>query len=162
MVLGHTPRRSRRQLGDLADEYGEADPVRVGGRQGDLYPSDHLGHTGRDLDQAKTDRIELGVAPEGGAGCQPAQGQQQPIGGGVEQQPELVSGGLGARRTIGGEVELVRLDQVFGLPARAVEFFVEGFGQSRQVGDDEAAVSALGSGLDAGDDGRSTFQLFAA
>jgi hypothetical protein len=45
-----------------------------------------------------------------------------------------------------------RLDQVLGLPAPTIELLVECFRQARQIGDDEAAVSSLGAGLDAGDD----------
>ncbi len=49
-------------------------------------------------------------------------------------------------------MQLVRLDQVLGLSPRTVDLFVERLGQAGQVGDDEAAVGALGSGLDTGDD----------
>src|SRR5260370_26604845 len=72
--------------------------------------------------------------------------------GGVDQQPELVGGGLGAGGAVGSKVEFVRLDQVLGLPSRAVDFLVKRLGQAAQVGDNEAAVGALGTGLDAGND----------
>ena len=49
-------------------------------------------------------------------------------------------------------MQLVRLDQVLGLPSGAIELLVERFRQARQVGDDEPAVGPLGTGLDAGDD----------
>src|SRR5258707_14388193 len=49
-------------------------------------------------------------------------------------------------------MQLVRLDQVLGLPPCAVDLFVERFRQAVQIGDDEAAVGTLGTGLDAGDD----------
>ena len=146
------PRRSRRQLGDATGERGEADLVGVGGRQGDLDAGDHLGDAPGHLDQAEADRIELGIAPERCPRRQAAQAQQQPVGGGVDQQAELVGGRLGAGGAVGGEVQLVRLDQVFGLSPGAVDLLVERLGQARQIGDDEAAVGALGSGLDAGDD----------
>ena len=61
---------------------------------------------------------------------QAAQAQHQPIGGGVDQQAELVGGGLGAGGSVGGEMQLVRLDQVLGLSARAVDLLVERLGQS--------------------------------
>src|SRR5580692_460302 len=70
----------------------------------------------------------------------------------MKQQSELVGGGLGARRAVGGEMQLVRLDQVFGLSSRAVELLVKRLGQARQIGDDEAAVGPLWPGLDASDD----------
>lgn len=48
---------------------------------------------------------------------------------------------------------LVRLDQVFHLAARAVDFLVERLRRTFQVGDDKPAVGPLGRSLDAGDDG---------
>src|SRR5665213_1306917 len=48
-------------------------------------------------------------------------------------------------------MQLVSLDQVFRLAPRAVDFFVERFGQAGQVGHDEAAVDALSGRLDTGD-----------
>ena len=48
-------------------------------------------------------------------GRQAAQAQHQPVGSGVDQQTELVGRRLGAGGAVGGEVQLVRLDQVFGL-----------------------------------------------
>lgn len=44
------------------------------------------------------------------------QGVQQPVGGGVDEQPKLVGSRLAARCAVGGEVQLVRLDQVLHLP----------------------------------------------
>ncbi len=41
---------------------------------------------------------------------------------------------------------------VLGLSPGTINFLVERLGQARQIGDDEAAVGALGTGLDAGDD----------
>ena len=70
----------------------------------------------------------------------------------MDQQPELVGGGLGAGGAVGGEVEFVSLDQVLGLSPRAIDLLVERLGQTAQIGDDEAAIGALRSGLDAGDD----------
>ena len=70
----------------------------------------------------------------------------------MKQQPELVGGRLGAGGTVGSQMQFVRLDQVFGLPARAIDLLVERLGQTPQVGDDEAAVGPLRTGLDAGDD----------
>ena len=61
----------------------------------------------------------------------------------MKQQPELVGGRLGAGGTVGSQMQFVRLDQVFGLPARAIDLLVERLGQTPQVGDDEAAVGPL-------------------
>ena len=120
-VRGTSPRRSRRQSECARGEAGEALLVGIAGRQRDLDPGDHLGDPGGDLDQGETEGVELGVAPERGLGRQAAQGVQEPVGGGVDQQAELVGGGLGAGGAVGGEVQLVRLDQVFGLAAGAVD-----------------------------------------
>jgi len=70
----------------------------------------------------------------------------------VDQKTELVGGGLAARGAVGGEVQLVRLDQVLGLASGTIELLVERFRQARQIGDDEPAVGPLRAGLDAGDD----------
>jgi hypothetical protein len=51
---------------------------------------------------------------------QPAQGQHQPIGGGMDQKAELVGRGFVTGGAVRGEMQLVRLDQVLGLPARAI------------------------------------------
>ena len=96
-----------------------------------------------DLDQTEPDRIELRLAPEGCAGRQAAQAQHQPVGGGVDQQAELVGGRLAARGAVGGKVQLMRLDQIFGLSTRAIELFIERLGIALQIGDDEAAVSCI-------------------
>ena len=85
-------------------------------------------------------------------GARTPQCEHHPISSGMHHQPELVGGRLGARGAIGGEVKLVRLDQVLGLPARAVDVLVEMLRCACEVGDDEARVGALWSGLDAGDD----------
>jgi len=111
LVLGQTAPCSRRQLGQAASERGKPDLVGVGSRQGDLDAGDHLGDATCHLDQVKADRVELGIAPERCAGRQIPQVQHQPVGGGVDQEAELVGGGLGARGAVGGKVQLVRLDQ---------------------------------------------------
>src|SRR4051795_3032768 len=69
----------------------------------------------------------------------------------MDQEAELVGRCLAARGAVGGEVQLVRLEQVLGLAASAIDLRVKHLGQARQIGDDEATVSTLRSGLDAGD-----------
>src|ERR671910_197100 len=123
-----------------------------GGAAPPLDPGLHLGDAGGDFDQRETDRVELGVTPERGLGRQAAQRVQQPVGGGVEQQAELVGRGAGARRAVGGEVQLVCLDQVLRLAALAVDAFVEPARRAREIGDDEAAVAAVARRLDPHDD----------
>ena len=77
-------------------------------------------------------------------GRQAAQGVQEPVGGGVDEQPELVGGGLAARRSIRGEVQLVGLDQVLGLAAGAVDLLVQPARRALEVGDNEPRVAFLG------------------
>ena len=110
------PRRLRRQLGDAPGEIDKAGLIRKGGGQSELDAGDHFRDPPGDFDEAKADGVELGIAPERGPRRQSAQGQHQPVGGGVDQEAELIGRGLGARGTAGGEVQLVRLDQVFKPP----------------------------------------------
>jgi len=77
-----------------------------------------LDDAGRELDQAKPHRRELGGFPARALGCGGAQGVQQPVGGGMENEPELIGAGAAARGPVRGELGLVQLDEVLGL-ARA-------------------------------------------
>ena len=70
----------------------------------------------------------------------------------MDHQAELVGGRLGAGGTIRREVKLMGLDQILGLSACALDVLVEMLGSAGEIGDDEAGVDALRSGLDAGDD----------
>ena len=74
------------------------------GWQMDLDLGFHLDDAGGSLDQAESQRVELGDPPGRALGHQRPQAPQQPIGAGVQEQPELVGGGLGARGAVGGEV----------------------------------------------------------
>ena len=96
MFWGIRPRGLRRQFRDTAGEIGEGRLIGEGARQGELDAGDHFGDTAGNLDQAEPDRVELRFAPERSSGCQAAQAQQQPVGGGVDQQAELVGGRLAA------------------------------------------------------------------
>jgi hypothetical protein len=78
------------------------------GRQMDLDLGFHLDDAGGDLDQSQPQRVELGDPPGRAPGHQCAQAPQQPIGAGVQEQTELVGGGLGTRGTVGGEVGFSR------------------------------------------------------
>jgi len=70
----------------------------------------------------------------------------------VQNEADLVGERGAARRAVGGKLSLVQLDEIFRLPARAVESFIEPFGRAAvEIGDDEADVEAEPRGLDAGD-----------
>ena len=67
----------------------------------------------------------------------------------MQNEADLVGQRRAARRAIGGELSLVQLDEIFRLPARAVEGVVEPFGRAEvEVGDDEADVEAEPRRLD--------------
>ena len=95
-------------------------------------------------------RFERGLTPERAAGCGLAKLVQQPIGAGVEKEPELVGLPAVAGGAVGPGVELVLLDHVFHPAPGAIDLFVEELGRAAQVGDDEADVGALRGGLDTG------------
>ena len=73
-------------------------------------------------------RGELGVPQRIPTRDCSAQVEQQPVGGGVQDEPHLVGQRRAAAGAIGGELGLVLLDQVLGLPAGAVERFINLFG----------------------------------
>ena len=149
---GTQPRLS----GDQARQAVEDEvPDRLIGRaawQMDLDLGFHLDDASGGLDQAQPERVELGDPPGGGLGHQRPQAPQQPVGAGVQEQPELVGGGLETRGTVGDEVSFPGLDVIFRLSAPAIEVLVEGTSAAEaEVGDDEAGIGAVAAGLDAGD-----------
>ena len=77
---------------------------------------------------------------------------QQPVGGHVQEQTELIGLPPRARRLVRARVELHVLDEILHAPACAIDLFVEDFCPAWQVGDDEAYVAALLARFDAGDD----------
>ena len=92
------------------------------------------------------------LARSRGFGNGVADGEHQPISGGVQHEADLIGDGGTAGRAIGSELRLVQLDQVLGLAARAIEAVVDPFGRAvLEVGDDEADVEAERRGFDAGD-----------
>src|SRR5262249_14558121 len=109
-TLGESPAA---ELRSTAGEIGEDGLIREGTRQGDwailmqvtisVTRAATLRRHSRIVSNCRT-----GLAPERGARCMAAQGQQQPVGRGVEQQTELVGGRLPARGAVGSEVQFVR------------------------------------------------------
>src|SRR5262249_16981460 len=75
---------------------------------------------------------------------------QEPVGGGVQDEAELVGLGVAAGGAIGGKLALVPLDEVLGLAAGAIDGLVEMPGAGLERGDDIADIETLGRGLDAG------------
>ena len=54
-----------------------------------------------------------------------ARGENQPVSGGVRQQPHLIGQRRAATGAVGGELGLVQLDQVLRLTAGAAEIFIQ-------------------------------------
>src|SRR5580693_7925686 len=61
----------------------------------------------------------------------------------VENKPYLIGGRAVARHAVGGELRLVQLDQVFHLPALAVDVLVKVLRRAFERGDDVADVDLL-------------------
>ena len=95
----------------------EEDGVRAGAGEGDAHPAGGLGDAGGDLQEPEPDRRELGLGESMCLGNGIAHGEDQPIGGGVKDEPHLVGGGGSAAGAVGGELGLVQLEQVLGLAA---------------------------------------------
>ena len=117
---------------------------------------------GADLEQAQPEGGKLGAGERGCTGDGVAQGEHQPIGAGVQDQPELIGERALAGGSVRGELSLVQLDQVLGLAAGAVDIFVEMAGLAAQRGDDVAGVGAARGLLQPGDDPALRFQEWAA
>ena len=73
-------------------------------------------------------RGELGVPQRIPTRDRGAQVEQQPVGAGVQDEPHLVGQRRAATGAIGRELRLVLLDQVLGLPAGAVDRFINVLG----------------------------------
>ena len=153
LVGGLTPRGSWHAGPDRACQVAEEDGVRAGGGEGDTHPAGGFGDAGGDLQEPEPDGGELGLGEGMGLGDGVAHGEDQPIGGGVQDEPHLVGGGGPAAGAVGGELGLVQLDQVLGLAAGAIKIGIEPFGRSaRDVGNDVADVETEPGRLDAGGD----------
>ena len=124
----------------------------IGRRQRDLDAGFEFVDADGDFEQGPADGLEGCLSPERFPRCGLAKLVQQPIGTGVQEEPELVGLPTVTRCAVGFGVELHLLDHVFHPAPGAIDLFVEMLGPAVQVGDDEAYVGALWAGLDAGDD----------
>jgi hypothetical protein len=150
---GLTPRRSGRGWPDRTRKVAEEDGVGAGTGEGDAHPAGGLRDAGGDLQEPEPDGRELGSCEGVELGNGVAHGEDQPVGSGVQDEPHLVGRGGPAAGAVGGELGLVQLDQVLGLPAGAVEVGIEPFGRpAGDVGDHVADVETEPRRLDAGCD----------
>ena len=133
----------------------ETQNILGGARRRQVNP-DHrlpLDDASSDIDEPQAQRIELRDAPHRAPGHRHAQTPHEPICACVQEQPELVGRGLGARGAVGRQMRLPGLDMVFRLAAPAVDILVKYTGVADlQVGDDEACVGPFRAGLHTGDD----------
>ena len=144
---GVTPRRSRDEARDFEARDSPQRVVknmlrRTRCRQVHADDRLHFDDAGGDLDQAQAQRVELCDAPHRALRHRHAKAPHDPIGARVQEQPQLVGGGLRARRAVGRQVGLPGFDMVLGLAAPAVHVLIEPAGVALfQIGDDKARMS---------------------
>jgi hypothetical protein len=80
-----------------------------------------LDDTDAEFQQAQADGDKLGSGERLGLWDDVANGEDQPISSGVEDQPHLVGARSAAIGAVRSELGLVQLDQVLGLTTRAIE-----------------------------------------
>lgn len=81
-----------------------------------------------------------------------AQQPKQAIGGGVEQQPELIGQEAMATQAIGLDLQLQFLDAVFHVAPEHVDVVIDKLGVAVQVGDHEALIGPQVGIFHLGDD----------
>ena len=94
------PRRSRSGCAEPPCELAEDGTIGTCGGQVDTDAGRSFDHAGGDLDQAKAQRRELRNRERQALCDGIACGQHQPVGGGVQDQPELVGLRVTARGAI--------------------------------------------------------------
>ena len=135
------PHPSGAERGERARQAGEEFGLGMTGREGQTDAAGGFYDTGGDLEEPQPQGRELGPGQIALFGNGVAHGQHQPIGSGVQDQPNLIGDGGTAGRAIRRELRLVQLDQVLRLSACAIQAFVEPLGRAVfEIGDDEADI----------------------
>ena len=124
------PRRSRSARHERGGQAGEELGLGTGGGEGQADAARHFDHASGDLEQLEAQCRELGLGQVALFRNGVADGEHEPIGNGVQNEADLVGERRAARRAIGGKLSLVQLDEIFRLPARAIESFIEPFGRA--------------------------------
>src|SRR5712675_641877 len=78
--------------------------------------------------QTKADRCELCSRYRRALRNGTAHGKHKPVGGGVQDQAELVGFGIATGGAVGSKLALVQLDEVLGVSPRTVEGLVKMLG----------------------------------
>ena len=137
---------------DFAGDQYQVRLIGIGRRQGDLDAGFEFLDAYGDFEEGPAQGFEGRLAPARTPRRGLAQAVQQPVGAGMQEEPELVGLPTMARRTVGFRIELVILDHVLNPAPGAVDFLVQKLSPAGQIGHDEADVGALRCRLDAGDD----------
>ncbi len=138
---GALPRRSGRRRPQGHGDLTEESCVRAGGGECDADTAGGFADAGTDLEEPYAQGGELGLGQSMGPRDGVADGEHQPVGGGVQDQAHLVGQRRAARGPVAFELSLLHLDQVLGLAAGTVDHVIDVLGRSlRQVGDDETGV----------------------
>lgn len=120
------PRRPRHELRDAVEDDAQAGRGRMSaGASG--FASSSRPPRG-DLDEAQTQRVELGDGKAGKLRHRGTQAPHHPVGAGMQEQTELVGRRPAAGCAVAGEMRLPRLDVVLGRAAPAVDVLVERLG----------------------------------
>jgi hypothetical protein len=110
-----------------------------------------LDDSGSELDEVQTQRVELGAAPRGTLRASRAELPPDPVGAAMQHQSHLIGVGFLARRPVGRDMGLPRLNVVLGLASGGVDFFIKMLATATlEIGDDVACVPPLGADLDPG------------
>ena len=150
-MAAFAPRRSGAGSLNPSGQGDELDLVWIGAAKGELDLGFELLDAYDDLEDGEADGAEHRGSPGQASGRSKPQAVHQPIGGGVQDETELIGLELMAGGAVGGGVELEILDQIFHAAALAIDFLVDSLGAPFEVGDDQPDVGAMGRGLDAGD-----------
>ena len=81
--------------------------VRAGSSEGQPNARCHLDHSCAEFQEAQTDGGELGRGERMCLRDGISDGEHEPVGGGVQDQPHLISEWAAAAGTVGGELGLV-------------------------------------------------------
>ena len=108
-LMPHWLRAARQERGrHRSKEIG----LGMAGREGEPHAACRLDHAGGDFQQAQPYCRELSLRQIARFGNRIAHREHQPVGSGVEYEPNLIGDGGTTGRAIGRQLRLVQLDQV--------------------------------------------------